>query len=69
MFGKTPIKVEIDAKNLTVDHEINVGYVTVIRTERLICHAGKTAILVIGAAALAKTSTEIVTHIVKTHVK
>lgn len=66
---KRPLKVEVDAENVNVDHNVNVHPYTFRRLERLVSHTGATAAVVIGIAALAKTSSEIAIHIAKTKIQ
>ena len=68
MFKK-PFDVKIDAEPVHIDHEIHISPTTFLRAQRLVQDTGRVAILVIAAAALAKTSTEIITHIAKTSIK
>ena len=65
MFKK-PLKVEINAEQTTVNHNIHVGQLTFFRAHQLIEKAGKTAIVVVVVAAAAKTAQEIITHTAKT---
>lgn len=69
MFKNHSLDVKLDTDNVTVNHDINVSTLAFIRTHRLIQDAGKTAIAVIAAAALAKTTSEIAIHIAKTTIK
>ena len=66
---KRPIKVELDTDHITVDHKVTVNPLIAFQAERLIKIAGKTAITVIAVAAIASTSSEIVTHTAKTRIK
>ena len=66
---KGPIKVELDSDNISVDHKVTVNPMIAFQAERLIKIAGKTAIAVIAVAAVASTSSEIVTHTAKTKIK
>lgn len=66
---KGPIQIDLDAKNVTVNHKIDVDPATMTQTENLIKLVGKTAITVIAVAALASSSSEIATHTAKTLIK
>lgn len=67
MFNR-PIKIELDADNVTVDHKISVSPENAIQAERLIKLAGKTIITVIAVGAFSSSASEIVTHIAKTKI-
>lgn len=66
---KRPIKVELDSDNISVDHKVTVHPLIAFQAERLIKISGKTAIAVIAVAAVASTSSEIITHTAKTKIK
>ena len=68
MFKK-PIAVEIEAQNVTVTHTFEVDITTLVRAKQLVAQVGTTAIGVIAVAAIAKTASDIVTHVVKTQIK
>jgi hypothetical protein len=65
MFKK-PFELKVDDVNVTVNHDINITATTYSRSLHVIEQAGKTAIAVIVVAALAKTSSDVISHIVKT---
>ena len=65
MFKK-PLMVEI---NVTHTVEIDLPQSTFFRIQTLMMDARKDLIVVIGVAAAAKITTEIITHIAKTKIK
>jgi hypothetical protein len=68
MFKK-PFNVNVETQPVEVNHNVNVTAVSYYRSYKLIEHAGKTAIAVVVAAAVVKTSSEILIHIAKTNIK
>lgn len=66
---KRPFKVELENDNITVDHKVTVHPLIAFQAERLIKITGQTAIAVIAVAAIASTTSEIVTHTAKTKIK
>lgn len=68
MFRK-PINVEINTDDATVNHNVNLTWLTTVRATRIIETAGKTAIAVAAATIVMKTSSEIIIHIAKTNIK